>query len=155
MLAEIANAFIGIGFFLLKAAIPNMMRFINNHKVKMRSGIEIEKAVLLTATVLLALIDSAVQNRIRNNCLVIAYRPFFVPMRVRNRLSQGAAVQRNKVLIKAPHFQLPLAFCHKWFWADDQDIIQLVASFQFLNDETCFDGFTNTDAVRNQNLGLI
>ena len=132
-----------------------MMRFVDDHEIKVRRGVEIQKPVLLTSAVIFALIYAAVQNGIRNDGLVIAYWPFFVSVGVGYGLPEDRAVERDEILIEAFHFKLPFPLCYQRLRADDQNIVQLASGFQFLHDQTGFDRFADADTVRDQDLRLI
>ena len=155
VLAEIADALVRECFFFFQTAVADMVCLIDNDKIKVWRRIQIQKAVLLAVPMFFAFVYAAVQYGIRNDGFVIAHRPFLVPMRIGNGLTEDRAVQRNEILVKTFHFQFPLAFCHKRFRADDQNIVELVSCFEFLDDQSGFDCFTDADAVRDQDLRLV
>ena len=155
VLAEVPDAFVCVCLVFVQAAITNMMRFVDNHEIKMRSGIKIQQAILPASAMLFAFIDATIQNGIWQNRFVVANRPLFVSVGIRKRLPESCSIQRNEILIKALHLHFPFSLCYKRFWADDQNIIQLASCLQFLDDQTGFDCFTDADAVRDKNLRLI
>ena len=132
-----------------------MMRFIDYHEIEMWGRIEIQQSVMLSSAMIFTFIHAAVQDGIRNNGLVIAYRPFLISMGVRNCLPKDRSVERNEVLIKALHFQFPFSLSHQRLRAYDQYVVQLASCFQFLYDQPGFNGFTNTDTVCDQDLRFI
>ena len=126
-----------------------MMRFIDDYEIEMRSRVKIKQSILPASAMLFALIHATVQYRIRNDCFVVPDWPFFIPMGIGNGLPQDSTVQRNEVFIKPPHLQFPLALRNQRFRANDQNVVQFVSGFQFLDDQACLNRFTDTDAVRD------
>ena len=155
VLAEVPDAFVCVCLVFVQAAITNMMRFVDNHEIKMRSGIKIQQAILSASAMLFAFIDATIQNGIWQYRFIVANRPLFVSVCIGKRLPESSAIQRNEILIKALHLHFPFSLCDKRFRTDDQDIIQLASGLQFLDDQTGFDCFTDTNAVCNKNLRLI
>ena len=155
MFTEKANAFVGESLVFIQTAIADVVRFIDDYEIKMRRWVKIKKTILSAAPVLFTLIHATVQNGVRNDSLVISYRPFFVTMGIRNCLPEDAAIQWDKILIEPFHLQFPFPLSDKRLRANDQDVVQLVSGLQFLNDQTGLNRFTDADAVRDQNPRLI
>ena len=152
---EIANAFVGESLVFIQTAVADMVCFVDDHKIKVWCWIKIEKTILSAAPVLFTLIHATVQDRVRNDGLVISYRPFFITMCIRNCLPKDAAIQWDKILIESLHLQFPFPLSDERLRANDQDVVQLISGLQFLNDQTSLYRFTDANAVRNQNPRLI
>ena len=100
---------------------------------------------------LVPLVCPRIQNGIRDDDLSIAGRPFAVTVGIRDNLPKSIAIQGREFLVKAFHLIFPLAVCDERLRADNHDVFQIGAGLQLLDNQTGLDGFTDTDAVCNQN----
>ena len=132
-----------------------MMCFIDDDQIEVRGRIQIGQSVGFSFFTFFTLINSAIQNRVRNNCLVISNRPFSVPIRIRNDLTKLLSRNGNEFLIKTLHFIFPFTFRYKRLGANDKYIFKLVTSLQLFDNQACFNRFTDTNAIRNQNARFV
>ena len=103
MFAEVPDAFVSICLVLIQAPVANVMRFVDDDKIEMRSRVKVKQSKLPASAMLFALIYATVQYGIRNDCFVVPDWPFFIPMGIGNGLPQDSTVQRNEVFIEPPH----------------------------------------------------
>ena len=90
------------------------------------------------------------EQGIWNNRFAVPLRPLAITVCLRNTLGKHSAVQLGKVFIEALHLQLPLALSDQWSGADNKHRGKTRPCLQFLQDQSGFDGFTDTDIIRHQ-----
>ena len=155
VLTEILHALVGERLFFVHTAVTDMMCLIDDDQIEVRGRIQIGQSVGFSFFTFFTLINSAIQNRVRNNGLVIANRPFSVPIRIRNDLTKLLSRNGNEFLIKTLHFIFPFTFRYKRLGANDKYIFKLVTSLQLFDNQACFNRFTDTNAIRNQNARFV
>ena len=124
--------------------MTDMVRLINDYKVKVNRIFQIKQTLLTTFSVK----EFFRHQRVRKNGLTKRSRPRSILVAFVDCFPERCTIQLRKALVKAFHLRAPFMLCNQRLRADDQNRLKvLVTRLQFTQDQTRLDGFTNTNAV--------
>ena len=128
--------------------MTDMVCLINNYKVKVNRIFQIQQTLLTSFSVK----EFFCHQRVRQNGLTECSRPRAILITFVDCFPERCTIQLRKALVKALHLRAPFMLCNQRLRADDQNRLKvLVTRLQFTQDQTCLDGFTNTNTVCYKN----